>query len=127
MNRRTSVLEDGIPKSRDTLNFANYSAKLRWTFAFGFVASIDIIVNISTLYDAVGRSSTYFYIYIFNVYAGIQLVGTVISIWIVGFFYFLLFFSFYVRWLFLVMYCVCNVHWFFGGKIDILLKLLRLT
>ena len=89
MNTRISVLEDGIPNSRDILNFSNYSPNLQWTFAFGFLASIDIMINIPTLYDAVtdlntySGSSTYFYVYIFSVYVGMQLVGTVmIGNWI---------------------------------------------
>eukprot|EP01083_Nonionella_stella_P287539 978794_1 len=77
-----SVLADrAYPDASSLFDYSDKPPLLIFTYVFAFIASIDMMVNIPTLYgacnEAVGHNS-YYYVFILMVYVGSQFISTII-------------------------------------------------
>eukprot|EP01084_Bolivina_argentea_P277187 473156_1 len=79
-----SVLADrAYPDASSLFDFQDKPPLLVFTYVFAFIASIDMMVNIPTLYAACNEAdstNSYYYVFILLGYVGVQFAST----WIVG-------------------------------------------
>ena len=76
-----SVLADrGYPSADTLFDFQNKPPMLQLTYIFAFIASMDMMINIPTLYDAciAATDTDFYYIYIFVAYVGAQFLSTLL-------------------------------------------------
>merc|ERR1719474_2297713 len=76
-----SMLADrGYPSATSLFDFQNKPPLLLLTYIFAFVASLDMMINIPTLYDACKEATDndFYYIYIFISYVGAQFCSTLL-------------------------------------------------
>eukprot|EP00484_Ammonia_sp_Unknown_P020486 CAMPEP_0197043822 /NCGR_PEP_ID=MMETSP1384-20130603/20008_1 /TAXON_ID=29189 /ORGANISM="Ammonia sp." /LENGTH=665 /DNA_ID=CAMNT_0042475187 /DNA_START=13 /DNA_END=2010 /DNA_ORIENTATION=+ len=76
-----SMLADkGYPEASTLFDFQSKPPLLIFTYTFAFIASIDIMINIPTLYNACNAAEgpdTYYYVYILAVYVAAQFLSTI--------------------------------------------------
>jgi len=82
-----SVLADrAYPDASSLFDFQNKPPLLLFTYIFAFIASIDMMVNIPTLYAACKEaegSGSYYYVFILLVYVSCQFIATLlIGMWL---------------------------------------------
>lgn len=79
-----NILEDAYPNLTSILDWQSKPPLLSFSYLLAFLASIDMMVNVPTLYSACKESSDiqYMYAYIFMVYVGCQFLSTfIIGAW----------------------------------------------
>eukprot|EP00485_Elphidium_margaritaceum_P006974 CAMPEP_0202705476 /NCGR_PEP_ID=MMETSP1385-20130828/18013_1 /ASSEMBLY_ACC=CAM_ASM_000861 /TAXON_ID=933848 /ORGANISM="Elphidium margaritaceum" /LENGTH=627 /DNA_ID=CAMNT_0049363707 /DNA_START=27 /DNA_END=1910 /DNA_ORIENTATION=- len=80
-NTQISLIADGAyPDAVSLFDFHNKPPLLLFTYIFAFIASIDMMVNLPTLYSAIADNTTdsIYYVYILLVYVSAQFVSTLL-------------------------------------------------
>ena len=76
------MADRAYPDAGSLFDFQNKPPMLLFTYIFAFIASIDIMVNIPTLYNACNDAegdNSYYYVFILLVYVLAQFVTTIIA------------------------------------------------